>query len=66
MSAFINKEYAMNFSRLINRCRMQEYNSLRGDKTLTSRSDKELIEMAGFGSYRNFKRYLAQENVGSL
>jgi hypothetical protein len=45
---------------------MQEYNSLRGDKTLTSRSDKELIEMAGFGSYRNFKRYLAQENVGSL
>ena len=56
LSNFINEAYKINFSRLINQFRMDEYNRLRGLDKHKMKSNKELVEMAGFGSYKNFNR----------
>jgi AraC-like DNA-binding protein len=58
MSSFINKEYGMNFSRFINILRLEEYNQLRSDKRNKNKSNTELVEKAGFGSYRSYNRFL--------
>ncbi|MDX9848716.1 MAG: hypothetical protein RBT74_17185 [Tenuifilaceae bacterium] len=62
ISTFINSVYGVNFSRLVNRFRLQELNQLRQSDATRHKSDKELAEMVGFGSYRNYRRFIAQES----
>lgn len=56
VSSFINTTYGMNFSRYINGLRLEEFEKLRENKENDSLSATKLIEMAGFGSYRNYQR----------
>ncbi|MBC5614546.1 helix-turn-helix transcriptional regulator [Bacteroides hominis] len=66
ISTFINKEYNMNFCRLINRYRLQELERLR---FLPSNSDKtniELVLMAGFSNYRSYLRVKQEEDKLAL
>jgi AraC-like DNA-binding protein len=56
ISSFINVEYNMNFSTYINNHRMEEYRRLSQLPEYLHRSKQELVEMAGFNSYRSFLR----------
>lgn len=56
ISSFINVEYNMNFSTYINNHRMEEYRRLSRLPENLHRSKQELVEMAGFNSYRSFLR----------
>ena len=56
ISSFINVEYNMNFSSYINSYRMEEYQRLSQLPEYRNRSKQELVEMAGFNSYRSFLR----------
>lgn len=58
LSSFINSEYNINFSRLINKYRHNEFNRLKENDLLKSKTDKDLAELVGFGSYKNFKRFV--------
>lgn len=58
LSSFINSEYNINFSRLINKYRHDEFNRLKENDLLKCKTDKDLAEMVGFGSYKNFKRFV--------
>lgn len=62
LSAFINREYNMNFSRLINRCRLTELDRLRLSPRYSTKSNMELVLMAGFGNYRNYLRVKKEED----
>ncbi len=62
LSHFINSEYGINFNRLINRFRMQELERIKKIEANKQRAEKELVEIVGFGSYRNYKRYVSQED----
>ena len=62
LSAFINREYGMNFSRLINRCRLAELDKLRLSPRYSTKSNMELVLMAGFGNYRNYLRVKKEED----
>lgn len=66
LSAFINREYGMNFSRLINSCRLAELNKLRLSPRYSGESNMELVLMAGFGNYRNYLRVKKEEDKRSL
>lgn len=66
LSAFINNEYGMNFSRLINRCRLAELDKLRLSSRYCSKSNMELVLMAGFGNYRNYLRVKKEEDKNSI
>lgn len=56
LSAFINKEYGMNFCRLINRCRLMALDHLRVSPANAGKTNMELVLMAGFSGYRNYLR----------
>lgn len=56
ISSFINMEYNMNFSTYINNHRMDEFRRLSSLPELIHKSKQELVEMAGFNSYRSFLR----------
>jgi AraC-like DNA-binding protein len=59
MSEFINRTYGMNFSRFINRCRLEELDRLRispPDRQSGKRNSMELVLMSGFRSYRSYLR----------
>lgn len=62
LSAFINREYGMNFSRLINRYRLAELDRLRLSPRYSTKSNMELVLMAGFGNYRNYLRVKKEED----
>ncbi len=62
LSSFINSKYNINFNRLINRFRMRELERLKKQRINKNKTEKEMVEMVGFGSHRNFKRYEAQED----
>lgn len=66
LSAFINREYDMNFSRLINRYRLRELDRLRLSSGYSSKSNMELVMMVGFGNYRNYLRVKREEDKLSL
>ncbi len=59
LSSFINTEYGMNFSVYINSLRLQEYKRLRSNENYNNKSNAELAERAGFGSYRSYTRFVA-------
>ncbi len=62
LSGFINKEYGMNFSRLINRLRLQELDRLRLSARYSGRNNMELVLKAGFRNYRNYLRVKTEED----
>lgn len=62
LSGFINKEYGMNFSRLINRLRLQELDRLRLSARYSDRDNMELVLKAGFRNYRNYLRVKTEED----
>lgn len=66
LSSFINQEYGMNFSRMINRCRLRALDRLRTDPANADKSNLELVLMAGFGSYRNYVRVKNAEDRMSM
>ncbi len=59
LSSFINTEYGMNFSVYINSLRLHEYKRLRANDKHNDKSNAELAERAGFGSYRSYTRFAA-------
>jgi AraC-like DNA-binding protein len=61
LSTFINETYGVSFSRLMNRLRMEELDGLRANPAFGGLSTGRLVEMAGFGSYRNYQRAKAAE-----
>jgi YesN/AraC family two-component response regulator len=61
ISAFINTEYGTNFSTYINHLRLIEYEQLRTNTMFKHKSNSELSEKAGFGSYRSCTRFAAIE-----
>lgn len=66
LSALINREYGMNFSRFVNRCRLQELDRLRLSPRYSGKSNMELVLMAGFGNYRNYLRVKKEEDRRAL
>ncbi len=56
ISSFINVEYNMNFSTFINNYRMEEFRRLSKLPDYLNKSKQELVELAGFNSYRSFLR----------
>lgn len=56
LSAFINKEYKMNFSRYINHWRLKELTKLQANPDNAGCSGLELVQKAGFSSYRGYLR----------
>lgn len=66
ISTFINKEYNMNFSRLINRYRLQELERLRLLPSNSEKANIELVLMAGFSNYRSYLRVKQEEDKLAL
>lgn len=66
LSAFINREYGMNFSRLINRCRLIALDRLRLAPENAGKSNIDLVLMAGFSGYRNYLRVKTEEDKLTL
>ncbi|GHT65417.1 hypothetical protein AGMMS50239_25130 [Bacteroidia bacterium] len=66
ISALVNREYGMNFSRLINRCRLKELNRLRLSPDHSEKDNLELVLMAGFSSYRSYLRVKREEDRATV
>ena len=62
LSTFINGEYGVNFNRLINRYRLQELERIRQLCPSNGKSEKEIVEEVGFGSYKNYRRFISQKD----
>ncbi len=62
LSNFINREYGMNFSRYINRLRLEELDRLRTSSQSMERSNVELVLQAGFSNYRSYVRVKGEED----
>ncbi len=63
LSAFINKEFGMNFCRLINRYRLAHLERLRLSPDNAGKSKMELVIMAGFSNYRSYLRVKEEERL---
>ncbi|GAB6011801.1 helix-turn-helix domain-containing protein [Viscerimonas tarda] len=66
VSALVNREYGMNFSRLINRNRLKELNRLRLSPDHSEKDNLQLVLMAGFSSYRSYLRVKSREDRMSV
>jgi AraC-like DNA-binding protein len=62
VSAFINREYGMNFSRFINRHRLKELDRLRLSPDHRNDANIDLVLSAGFSNYRNYLRVKSGED----
>lgn len=56
ISRFVNREYGMNFSRYVNRCRLQKMEILTSLASNNGKNIQDLLKQAGFGSYRSYMR----------
>ncbi|MEG1842519.1 MAG: AraC family transcriptional regulator [Alistipes sp.] len=63
LSVFINTEYGTNFSRYINRLRLNELDRLRRTPSLSELTRTELIDRAGFSNYQGYVRSLKNETL---
>lgn len=63
LSMFINREYGMNFSHYINSLRLDELRRIRRAPKMSELSGLELVERAGFSSYRGYLRFVHKENA---
>ena len=52
----------MNFCRFINCCRLEELDRLRLSPRMKSKSNIDLVLMAGFSSYRSYLRVKKEED----
>lgn len=66
ISGFINKEYNMNFCRLINRYRLLELDRLRLLPSSAAKANIDLVLMAGFSNYRSYLRAKNEEDKLTL
>lgn len=66
LSGFINSEYSMNFSRYINRLRLEELDRLRRLPQSRDETNMELVLRAGFSSYRSYLRAKSMEDKSKL
>ncbi|WP_455639744.1 AraC family transcriptional regulator [Parabacteroides sp.] len=66
ISGFINKEYDMNFCSLINRCRLEELDRQRLQPANATKTNMDLVLMAGFSSYRSYLRAKEEQNRQTL
>ncbi len=62
ISAFINREYGMNFNRLVNSYRLRELDKLRSSAAGAGLSNVELIIASGFNNYRSYLRAKRDED----
>lgn len=62
ISGFINKEYNMNFCRLINRCRLHHLDRLRHLSSNATKDNIDLVLLAGFSNYRSYLRVKKEED----
>lgn len=62
LSAFINKEYGMNFSSYINYCRLKELDKLRNTSDYAGCGGSELVQKAGFSNYKGYMRAKSEED----
>lgn len=62
ISGFINREYNMNFCRLINRCRLHHLDRLRHLSSNAMKDNMDLVLMAGFSNYRSYLRVKKEED----
>lgn len=63
LSVFINREYGMNFSHYINSLRLDELRRIRRAPEMSGLDGLELVERAGFSSYRGYLRFVHKENA---
>jgi Response regulator containing CheY-like receiver domain and AraC-type DNA-binding domain len=63
MSLLINRNYGMNFSRFVNRYRLDELEKLKNNADNSSLSELELIAKAGFSEWRGYLRVKERENI---
>ena len=66
LSAFINREYGVNFCRYINRLRLRELERLYASPKRAETTNIELVLMAGFSSYRSYLRVKEAEDKSDL
>lgn len=63
MSLLINRSYGMNFSRYVNRYRLDELERLKNNARNSSLSELELVAKAGFSDWRGYLRVKERENI---
>lgn len=63
MSLLINRNYDMNFSRFVNRYRLDELDRLKSDIANSSLSELELVAKAGFSDWRGYMRVKERESI---
>ena len=63
LSNFINNAYGMSFSTYINNCRIEELESYRSNPRMDKYTDEDLVIMAGFTSYRGYKRFVKKKDA---
>ncbi|MDR0894614.1 MAG: hypothetical protein LBN06_04855 [Prevotellaceae bacterium] len=61
LSQFVNQTYGINFSRYINRLRLEELTHLRSQPDNAHRRLDELVQQAGFRDIKHYRRVRAQE-----
>lgn len=66
VSGLINREYGKNFNRYINDKRLEELDRLRTSPENKMLSNMELLIMAGFSSYRNYRRVKTDRHPKSV
>lgn len=62
ISSLVNGQYGMNFSRYVNRLRLEELDRLRTAPQSAGYTNMELVLMAGFSSYRSYLRVKAEDD----
>lgn len=65
LSAFINQEYGMNFSRYINIRRLEELKRMSVDSEFAHINGRDLVINVGFSNYRGYLRFKNEEDKRS-
>ena len=63
LSSLINRTYGVNFSRFINRYRLQELMQIKSNPANKKLTDEELVSLAGFSDYRGYLRVKFREEI---
>lgn len=63
LSLLINRTYGMNFSRYINRYRLEELESIKSDSGYAGLCELDMVALAGFSDYRGYKRVKQREEI---
>ena len=65
LSSLINRTYGVNFSRFINRYRLEELHQLKSNPANKNMSEASLTNMAGFSDYRGYLRVKFHEEINN-